>query len=315
MKRYLFTISLCAILLIPACHTPGRLSGVNHLNKDHQEKAFHFFIFGDWGRRGSFDQKQVANQMRIQARKFNPAFILSMGDNFYEDGVTSITDTHWKESYNDIYKELTGIDWYVTLGNHDYRGSVQAEIDYHSVNPHWNMPDRYYTTVINSADGQKIRLICIDTSPYYKDYYTNPKMTAVKTQDTAAQRRWLETTLANAKEPWKFVFGHHPAYSAALRGGTPDLLAMLKPLMDKYHVQAYICGHDHNLQHNRPTGSYTDYFVSGAGSEVKDGNTFNPALFAASTPGFGDITLQHDSLYLNFINENGKIIYHYARSK
>jgi len=254
--------------------------------------------------------------MIVQAKKENPAFFLVTGDNFYEDGVKDIYDTQWKESYTDIYKELTtNYPWYVSLGNHDYRLNPQAEIDYHNVNKKWNMPGRYYTTVVKTKDGQKVRLICIDTSPWYTEYYSNAVMAGVKTQDTSAQRQWIETTLANAKEPWKIVFGHHPVYSAAKRGGTPELMKMLKPLLDKYKVQAYICGHDHNLQHNHPRDSYVDYFISGGGSEVKDNADFNKANFAASIAGFADFSIKGDSLLMNFIDKSGAVIYHYGRTK
>jgi hypothetical protein len=36
--------------------------------------------------------------------------------------------------------------------------------------------------------------------------------------------------------------------------------------MEKHSVDAYICGHDHNLQHTRNmTGTGMDYVLSGAG--------------------------------------------------
>ena len=90
---------------------------------------------------------------------------------------------------------------------------------------------------------------------------------------------------------------------------------MLAPLFEKYKVQAYICGHDHNLQHNHPENSYTDYFTSGAGSEVKDNPHFNKAEFAESIAGFADVKIKGDSLSLNFIDKAGDIIYHFSKSK
>ena len=252
-------IFIGSVIIVMACNNSKQLPKSNTVI---EKTNFNFFVLGDWGRDGKFNQQEVAGQMIEQAKRSAPSFIMVTGDNFYEDGVKDIYDDHWKASYEDIYKELTKkYPWYVSLGNHDYRGNPQAEIDYHTINKNWNMPDRYYTTVVKTNNGQKVRLICIDTSPYYSDYYMVKNMAGVKTQDTAAQMRWIETTLANTKEPWKIVFGHHPVYSAALRGGTPELISRLVPLLEKYKVQAYICGHDHNLQHNHPQDSYTDYLM------------------------------------------------------
>jgi 3',5'-cyclic AMP phosphodiesterase CpdA len=310
MKKAIHFIALLAItFLLVKCNTSKKVSGIS-------KTATHFFVFGDWGRKGKLDQQLVADQMRKQAKKLNPTFVLVTGDNFYEEGVKDIYDAHWKDSYSDVYKELSSrYPWYVTLGNHDYRGNPQAEIDFHGVNKQWNMPDRYYTEVIKTKDGQDIRLICIDTSPWYSDYYTNPVMAGVKSQDTARQRKWIDSTLANAKEPWKFVFGHHPVYSAAKRGGTPELISMLAPMLEKYKVQAYICGHDHNLQHYHPQNSYVDYVISGGGSEVKDSADFNKTNFAASKPGFADFIIKGDSLKMNFIDKAGNLLYHFERSR
>jgi acid phosphatase len=40
--------------------------------------------------------------MGIEAEKIHPSFILSMGDNFYPDGVISISDPQWNKSFEDI---------------------------------------------------------------------------------------------------------------------------------------------------------------------------------------------------------------------
>ena len=39
----------------------------------------------------------------------------------------------------------------------------------------------------------------------------------------------------------------------------------LRPLLFKYRVSAYFCGHDHSMQHLREANTTLDYFVVGAG--------------------------------------------------
>src|SRR5690349_18267155 len=88
------------------------------------EAPLQFMVIGDWGRDGAFHQRQVAEAMAEfgQAR-----FVASTGDNFYQHGVQSIADSKWDRSFQRVY---TGVPqrWYAVLGNHDYGGSVEAQI-------------------------------------------------------------------------------------------------------------------------------------------------------------------------------------------
>ena len=51
--------------------------------------------------------------------------------------------------------------------------------------------------------------------------------------------------------------------NCAEHGLTDTLIQKLKPLLEKYNVTAYMCGHDHNLQHITDSG--VQYYVTGAG--------------------------------------------------
>lgn len=48
----------------------------------------------------------------------------------------------------------------------------------------------------------------------------------------------------------------------------PEVAAALQPLMQRYGVHAYFCGHEHNLQALRAPDEATRYIVSGAGSQT-----------------------------------------------
>ena len=310
---------LIAVVLVAGCRSSDKHELPTVTKNDTQQKGFHFFVLGDWGRRGKASQQAVADQMIAYAKKSPPAFIITTGDNFYQEGVRSVNDPHWTVSFTNVYKELTTkYDWYPVLGNHDYQGHAnpKAEIDYQKVNPRWHMPFYYSTMVASTADSQHVRFLFIDTSPFYTLYYKTGECPLIVKQDTAQQRRWIETTLANAKEEWKFVVGHHPVYSAGSEHGiTPEMISMLRPMLEKYKAQAYICGHEHNLQHLRPGGSTVDYFVCGAGGDVIPVGHYLPAIFNASIPGFADIAIRNDSLFLNYITKEGKIIYNYSRRR
>lgn len=51
---------------------------------------------------------------------------------------------------------------------------------------------------------------------------------------------------ANRRNPtWLLVAGHYPIYSVGEHGDTSELQSYLQPLLQKYGVHAYFCGHDH----------------------------------------------------------------------
>ena len=66
-----------------------------------------WLVVGDWGRRGESHQREVGRAMETAAAELASRFVLSVGDNFYPDGVESVTDSHWKESFNDVYSGPT----------------------------------------------------------------------------------------------------------------------------------------------------------------------------------------------------------------
>src|ERR1700685_2934476 len=67
--------------------------------------GLNFLVFGDWGRRGERDQVEVAEQMAKAAGEVQPRFIVSVGDNFYENGVQSVDDPHWQKSFEQVYHD------------------------------------------------------------------------------------------------------------------------------------------------------------------------------------------------------------------
>jgi hypothetical protein len=114
--------------------------------------TYSFLVVGDWGRKGQFNQQEVANQMAQTSLAENAQFVISTGDNFYETGVNGLTDEHWSLSFENVYKgNLLQKDWFVVLGNHDYQGNVNAQIDYTQKSNRWKMPNRYFTVSQNIA--------------------------------------------------------------------------------------------------------------------------------------------------------------------
>src|SRR5690606_11105885 len=131
--------------------------GQNIAELTYVEDSFSFIVLGDFGRVGDYYQKDVAREMVHATIALDAEFIISVGDNFYPIGIQSTQDYQWTSSFESTYKD-PGVytDWYVALGNHDYRGNVQAQIDYSNISRRWNMPDRYYSKIFALDNGDKL---------------------------------------------------------------------------------------------------------------------------------------------------------------
>ncbi|HEY3350736.1 MAG TPA: tartrate-resistant acid phosphatase type 5 family protein [Thermoanaerobaculia bacterium] len=268
--------------------------------------GFEFLVLGDWGRGGDKGQKPVAAAMAAWADARPVRFVVSTGDNFYEDGVASVTDPKWKASFEDVYTARSlQVPWFISLGNHDYRGSVEAQVGYSKRSLRWKLPARYYTVVEALPDGTRLQLFVLDTTPFLGTYRSFVSRTKVGGQDPAAQRAWLEKELAASTAEWKVVVGHHTVYSCGPHGDSAELVRGVVPLFDRTGVALYVNGHDHGLQDLVVGGRH--YVTSGAGSELTrvapDGRT----RWAAAVNGFVAVAVARDALVLRFVDALGAV--------
>lgn len=58
---------------------------------------------GDWGRQGQWNQSETADAMAAAAARAPPAFVISVGDNFYPSGLTSVHDASFADSFGSVY--------------------------------------------------------------------------------------------------------------------------------------------------------------------------------------------------------------------
>ena len=271
-----------------------------------------FLVVGDWGRDGNAHQREVAVQMGRAAQTLASQCVFSVGDNFYEDGVQATSDPLWRSSFEAIYSAPSlQVPWYVALGNHDYRGNPQAQIDYATISQRWRMPSRYYKVSGSQIGAPHLDVFVIDTSPlvhkYRKDVHSAIAANVVS-QDVPAQLRWLDDQLSRSTAPWRLVLGHHTIYSGGSgHGDTPETTELIEPLLRKHGVQAYINGHDHDLQHIRRGG--VDYLCCGAGSEVRPVQAVEGTLYCAARSGFAAVRSSLDSLAVEFRDFTGATLY------
>lgn len=242
-------------------------------------------VIGDfgWGGKG---QAAVANAI-AQVHAAKPLHLgITVGDNFYEHGVRSTSDRKWSERWEAPYSRL-GIQFFPTLGNHDYYGSVQAQLDYRSPSNTWRFPARQYRFRTGSAE-----FFALDTMD------PNPE-----------QMRWFADAFSGSRAHWKVVYGHHPIYSAGRKhGDTPKLEAELLPLI-RGHAALYVAGHDHDMQHLKPVDG-THFIVSGGGgAKLRKPRPNERTLFADGVFGFTVLELHANHVDLLMYNGKAEVIY------
>lgn len=208
--------------------------------------------FGDFGDGGS-DQEKVAKAMAAYHEKPGQSldFGITLGDNFYDTGLSSPTDSRWTSHWEDRYGQL-GIRIYASLGNHDYYdpASPIAEANRSRISKSWCLPRAYYTYTAGS-----VQLFALDTDWIMRSSKNSSPVTI--------QQDWLKEQLAASKSTWKVVYGHHPVYSTGDHGNNDPMIKEILPLL-KGKADVYIAGHDHDMQYLKPEGG-VQLFVSGAG--------------------------------------------------
>lgn len=282
-----------------------------------QEGSLSFLVLGDWGRNGHYQQISVAEMMDVAMWQLDADFIATTGDNFYSNGVASVDDPYWRTSFEDIYHGPHLFEnWYPTLGNHDYRGNWQAQLDYTDVSRRWVFPSSYYAKSFGLDSGEEVLILFIDTSPLNPEYKDEAKYAETQKQDGAKQLVWIEKQLARSTAKWKIVIGHHPLYSSGKRfGETGKIRDVLEPIFEKHKVDAYFAGHEHDLQHNQPKGTTVQHFVSGAGSELRKVAQRPFTRFAQATAGIASVSVSDKELLVQFISDAHKVLYQYSINK
>jgi hypothetical protein len=315
MKHILSKFSI--VILIVASFYSCNSRDKNTINAD--VSGYNFIVANDLGRNGYYDQKTIAASMGRWADSANIEFVAAAGDIHHFNGVASVNDPLWMTNYELIYSDPSlMLDWYAILGNHEYRGNTQACLDYGKISRRWIMPSRYYTMVKKVDDKTSLRLIFIDTAPLINKYREDSEdyPDACK-QDDKAQLHFIDSVLNVSKETWKIVIGHHPVYAFTPKDSSEraDMQARIDPLLRKYKVDYYVCGHIHNFQHIKTKGSPVDYVVNSSASLSRSVEKMEGTQFCSDLSGFMVCSVDSAHFAINMMDKDGKCIYTYARKK
>jgi len=277
-------------------------------------------VASDMGRRGVSDQKNVAVLMGKESDFSNIKLVAVAGDPIHDNGVKSVTDTEWKDKFENIYtaSSLMEIPWYVVSGNHEYHGSVQSILDYSKISNRWKASSRYFT-LEKTIDrrGNKCLLVFIDTAPLIDKYRTDNDYSDAGEQNLEKELKWIDSTLAVSTDRWKIVIGHHPVYADTDKEESErtDMQKRVGTILESRKADAYICGHIHNFQHLKPEGKSVNYIVNSSASLSRKVNRIDGTIFCNPDPGFTICSVTRKSFTFYFINNKGETIYNYVIKK
>ncbi len=267
-----------------------------------EKNQLSFYIFGDSGTGGT-EQVRMADALEKECQKARPDGILLLGDNFYQKGVRSVDDPQWQEKMFRPYGKdcLKTVPIYAILGNHDYKGNVDAQIAMTNIEERWHMPHRFYR--INF--GSLLQVVAMDTNRI--TLCMDPYICSLD---------FLKDSLANRDEfRWNIVMGHHPVKSASLKYNTGRFIgdSIRAKILKNYmcgKADAYLAGHSHHLEHRREEDCQTDLFISGGGGGDLYGTVPQPeSLFAASQHGFLTLNVSEDELVWRMVDVDGTTLY------
>ena len=279
---------------------------------------------GDWGEVLFAGQGRVAQQMAQWAELNEPEFILGLGDNIYPWGIFSTDDGQidrkWRHVYHN-YSSLADLQWRFVHGNHDLgfdNGEEWNQVWLTDIEPLWYFPHLWWDFVVEKDDFS-IHFFMIDTESMRSETNNHTDMWP-----------WLEDKLASSTADWKMVVGHREVFAVGSKGPTSSrLYNQLRPLMEQYGVDVYLCGHDHNLQHIRKMDAGPadiDYVVNGAGGalwyayEAEKEQILNnqydmEVAYFNMTWGFAPLTVTRDHIHFDFISDRGDKVYEFTRNR
>lgn len=268
--------------------------------------SLNVLVFGDHGT-GDQGQVMVATSMAAAHGKAPPSLVLTVGDNFYPDGVESVEDPLWKENFEEVYSGpfWDGLVFHPTLGNHDYHGNLQAQIQYSRLSSRWHMPGRFYAFQRALPSGDSVLFMALDTEGVTDD-----------PQAAGAQAAWADSVLDANPDRWMLAYGHHPLATVGRHGPEAAVRDLLLPLFDG-RVPLYLSGHNHSTE-LLPVNETLLQGVCGGGAARDNAYRVDPTeetLFAYTNGGWCYLRIWPGVMAVELYDRTGTLRYRHLLQK
>ena len=265
------------------------------LTRDLPRPEINLIALGDMGTGGA-DQKRVAQWMEAVCSDHGVDGVIFLGDNIYPHGVSSVDDPQWPGKALVPYDLpcLRNVPRYPILGNHDYEGNPQAQIDMDSHHPVWTFPNRFYSVVFAPFLG----FTGIDS--VVLDFCFSPALCSID---------FLLKQLQQFKNRIHLVAGHHPIKTSSNRGPTHRggiRGAVIGKLLCNKGV-IYLSGHAHHLEYRYdPDCDQHMITAGGGGAAIYDGEKQPQVDFFSPSLGFVFLKVRSDQVTVSFYTGHRK---------
>lgn len=266
--------------------------------------------FGDWGDGNTPVQAATARQMAAYATNHSVRFdaALVLGDNFYHKMSGGVTDPRWQTEFEQMFDvQALPMPFYVALGNHDYEGDKAAtQLAYARKNPtsRWKLPAEYYRVEL-PADKPLVSVLVLDSN-----------VRSLGEAAWKAELAWLEKELARPRPGvWTIAIAHHPVVSNGQHGDNKQISEAWEPLFQKYKLDFYLCGHDHDLQHLQLKDKCTSFVLAGGGgAKVRPMKRADRGPFSRTLNGFLHLQLTPELATGKIVSVTGGVVHEFTRT-
>jgi DNA repair exonuclease SbcCD nuclease subunit len=215
-------------------------------------------------------------------------------------GVQSINDPELQDSFLTPFKPFleTEIPFYLTVGNHDYKGDPAVYLEVAKDYPSIYHPSNFYIKQFG-----KLCFFALDTTIFDKLYYFYKR---------GSQIRWLAEEVERMKDQCEFsiAVAHHPLFSSGDRDRANPQLAIFLENYVFGTFDIYITGHNHVMadegDHKKTLQliSATGALPGGSPLETDKGK------FNIETPGYLRMTIDGNTARYEFISaEDNEILW------
>lgn len=237
------TIAAAAVILAWSCRVATvPVAPAPPLVVHHDAERVTFAAIGDYG-----DASPSEAAVAQLVHGWDPAFVITLGDNNYPRGAAATIDVNIGQFYaryiapyrGEFGEGATANRFFPSLGNHDWMTPHAAPYL-----AYFELPgnERYY-----DVRWGPVHVFALDSDRHEPDGVTA----------TGVQARWLEGALATSDAPWKLVYMHHPPYSSGEHGGT----RVMRWPFGSWGADAVLSGHDHVYERLERDGVV--YFTNG----------------------------------------------------